>query len=88
MKRARDDAGCTVTDRSWPGLGADPFGTIAIVLAQELSRVLKKPLAVESAEFVDSKEAQLYEFSSLNSPARSFGLATAFAPMSIVDSNR
>lgn len=58
--------------------------SIAIVLAQELSKVLKKPLAVESAEFVDSKEAQLYEFGSMNIAPTATSLATAFGPISIV----
>jgi len=58
--------------------------SIAIVLAQELSKVLKKPLAVETAEFVNSKEAQLYEFGSVNMPTPSASLATAFGPISIV----
>lgn len=62
--------------------------SIAIVLAQELSKLLKKPLAVESAEYVDSKGAQLYEFGSVNAPPPSMSLATAFGPMSIVDSSR
>jgi hypothetical protein len=35
---------------------------IAIVLAQELSRVLHAPLAVSQAEFVNSNEAKLYTF--------------------------
>lgn len=58
--------------------------SIAIVLAQELSKVLKKPLAVETAEFVDSREAQLYEFGAINLSAPSTNLATAFGPISIV----
>ena len=62
--------------------------SIAIVLAQELSKVLKKPLVVESAEFVNSKEAQLYEFGSMSRPNSSMGLATAFGAMSIVDPGR
>ena len=39
--------------------------SIAIVLAQELSRVLGEPLAVSQADFVNSNEAELYSFSSL-----------------------
>jgi len=39
--------------------------SIAIVLAQELSKVMKAPLAVSQAEFVNSNEAKLYTFSSL-----------------------
>ena len=40
--------------------------TIAIVLAQELSKVLHENLAVSRAEFVNSNEAELYSFSSLH----------------------
>jgi hypothetical protein len=35
---------------------------IAIVLAQELSRILKEPMAVSQADFVNSNEAELYSF--------------------------
>jgi hypothetical protein len=35
---------------------------IAIVLAQELGKVLNEPLAVSRAEFVESKNAQLYKY--------------------------
>ena len=35
---------------------------IAIVLAQELSKVLHAPLAVSQADFVNSNEAKLYTF--------------------------
>jgi uncharacterized membrane protein len=38
---------------------------IAIVLAQELSRILNEPMAVSNAEFVNSSEAELYTFASL-----------------------
>src|SRR5881394_1476001 len=38
---------------------------IAIVLAQELSRILNEPMAVSNAEFINSNEAELYMFSSL-----------------------
>jgi len=36
--------------------------SIAIVLAQELAKVLNEPLAVERAEFVESQHAELYKF--------------------------
>jgi hypothetical protein len=39
--------------------------SIAIVLAQELSKYVKEPLAVSHAEFINSSEAELYSFSSL-----------------------
>ena len=38
---------------------------IAIVLAQELSRILHEPMAVSQADFVNANEAELYTFSSL-----------------------
>jgi hypothetical protein len=48
---------------------------IAIVLAQELSRILKEPMAVSQAEFVNSNEADLYSFSSLQPAAPSSPMA-------------
>lgn len=36
--------------------------SIAIVLAQELGRVLKEPLSVSRAEFVESNKAQVYKY--------------------------
>ena len=48
---------------------------IAIVLAQELSRILNEPLAVSQAEFVNSNEAELYTFSSLEQAATSSPMA-------------
>jgi hypothetical protein len=38
---------------------------IAIVLAQELSRILNEPMAVSHADFVDANEAELYTFGSI-----------------------
>ncbi len=35
---------------------------IAIVLAQELGKVMDAPLSVDKAEFVESSQAQLYKF--------------------------
>jgi hypothetical protein len=43
--------------------------SIAIVLAQELSRFLQEPLAVSDAEFINSNDAELYSFSSLEPKA-------------------
>ena len=37
-------------------------GAIAIVLAQELGKVLNEPLAVDRAEFVESQQTQIYKF--------------------------
>jgi hypothetical protein len=60
--------------------------SIAIVLAQELSRVLNEPLAVSTAGFVESKEAELFKFSSLDLAQRkrtetaSLQLASATTP--------
>ena len=39
--------------------------SIAIVLAQELSKFLHEPLAVSQAEFINSSEAELYSFDSI-----------------------
>lgn len=36
--------------------------SIAIVLAQELGKVLNEPLSVNRAEFVESNKAQLYKY--------------------------
>ncbi|MDQ6859740.1 MAG: hypothetical protein M3032_01090 [Verrucomicrobiota bacterium] len=35
---------------------------IAIVLAQELSRIMQKPLSVKAAEFVEPSQAKLYRY--------------------------
>lgn len=42
---------------------------IAIVLAQELGRILHEPMAVSHAEFVNASEAELFTFSSLDQVA-------------------
>jgi hypothetical protein len=44
---------------------------IAIILAQELSKYLNEPLAVSHAEFINSNEAELYSFSSLEPKVQS-----------------
>lgn len=49
--------------------------SIAIVLAQELSKVLNEPLAVSRAEFVNSNEVELYSFGSLREAAPSSPMA-------------
>lgn len=51
--------------------------SIAIVLAQELRKFLHEPLAVSQAEFIDSREAELYSFSSLEQ-------GTQAPPMAVV----
>ena len=48
---------------------------IAIVLAQELSRILNEPMAVSQADFVNANEAKLYTFSSLEQAAPSSPMA-------------
>jgi uncharacterized membrane protein len=48
---------------------------IAIVLAQELSRILNEPMAVSSAEFVNSNEAELYTFTTLRQAAPTSAMA-------------
>lgn len=57
---------------------------IAIVLSQELSRILKEPLAVSQAEFVNSNEAKLYTFGSLEqaAPTSPIALFAQLAPLS------
>jgi hypothetical protein len=49
--------------------------SIAIVLAQELSKFMHEPLAVSQAEFINSNEAELYTFSSLEQKANASPLA-------------
>lgn len=61
----------------------DPH-TIAIVLAQELEKVLKEPMAVSNADFIDSKESELYRFGSLELPPADGSLASSFKLASIV----
>jgi hypothetical protein len=53
---------------------------IAIVLAQELSRILNEPMAVSHAEFVNASEAELYTFTSLEQAAPISAMA-AFVQM-------
>jgi hypothetical protein len=58
--------------------------SIAIILAQELSKFVKEPLAVSTAEFINSSEAELYSFSSLeqkenSAPTALFAQAPALA---------
>src|SRR5438477_11962505 len=48
---------------------------IAIVLAQELSKVLHAPLAVSQADFVNSNDAKLYTFGLRDPSARSSPMA-------------
>jgi hypothetical protein len=48
---------------------------IAIVLAQELSRILNEPMAVSRAEFVNSNEAELYTFTTLKQAAPTSAMA-------------
>lgn len=55
--------------------------SIAIVLAQELSRILGEPMSVSRAEFVNASEAELYTFTSLEQAAPVSPMA-AFVQMS------
>jgi hypothetical protein len=48
---------------------------IAIVLAQELSRILNEPMAVSRAEFINANDAELYTFSSLEQTSSSSAMA-------------
>jgi hypothetical protein len=56
---------------------------IAIVLAQELSRIMNEPLAVSRAEFINSNEAELHTFGSLEpvGPASPIALFAQVAPL-------
>src|SRR4051795_4209185 len=49
--------------------------SIAIVLAQELSRILNEPMAVSHAEFVNAAESDLYTYASLEQAATSSPMA-------------
>lgn len=53
--------------------------SIAIVLAQELGKVLKEPLAVSNADFIDSNKAEIFKYAELELrlPAHTT-MATAF----------
>ncbi len=50
---------------------------IAIVLAQELGKILKEPLSVESADFVESSQTALYKYSQNSLAAKMPPLANA-----------
>jgi hypothetical protein len=55
---------------------------IAIVLSQELSRIMKEPLTVKSADFIEPADAKLRKFpnvSELSSPARVLGTSPFIA---------
>lgn len=56
---------------------------IAIVLAQELGRVLQEPLAVQHADFVDPNETELYRFGALNDvrPPSHMSMAFQLSPL-------
>jgi len=53
---------------------------IAIVLAQELGRILHEPMAVSHAEFVNSSEADLFKFSSLEQATTTSPIALFVQP--------
>src|SRR3954468_22285351 len=53
---------------------------IAIVLAQELGRILNEPMAVSHAEFVNASEAELYMFSSIEQAAPTSPIALFVQP--------
>lgn len=56
---------------------------IAIVLAQELSKILNEPMAVSQADFVNANEAELYTFGSLQqtAPVTSMALFVQVSPL-------
>ena len=49
---------------------------IAIVLAQELSKILQEPLSVQSAEFIEPAQAPVYKYSVGSSPLTRTPLAS------------
>ena len=57
--------------------------SIAIVLAQELSKFLNEPLSVSQADFINSNEAKLYTFSTLerSAPASPMTLVAEVGPL-------
>ena len=57
--------------------------SIAIVLAQELSKVLKEPMAVSQAEFINASEAELFSYGSLEHSRPSTPMAL-FVQVSLV----
>ena len=57
---------------------------IAIVLAQELSRILNEPMAVSRAEFINANEAELYTFASLEQAAPATPMAMFVQAPSLV----
>jgi uncharacterized membrane protein len=57
---------------------------IAIVLAQELSKILNEPMAVSRAEFINSSEAELYTFTSLEQAAQTTPMAVFVQMPSLV----
>ena len=63
---------------------------IAIVLAQELSRIMKEPLSVARAEFVDPGQATLYRYGSTAGQPAPLPSATAgpFRPVALSLTNR
>ncbi|HEX8678364.1 MAG TPA: hypothetical protein VF683_00265 [Chthoniobacterales bacterium] len=58
---------------------------IAIVLAQQLSRIMKEPLSVRTAEFVDPENATLYKYAASSSEPAPLPTATAgpFRPITL-----
>jgi len=58
--------------------------SIAIVLAQELSRILGEPMSVSHAEFINAAEAELYTFASLEQAAPSTPMAVFVQAPSLV----
>ena len=64
--------------------------SIAIVLAMELSKIIQKPLAVTTAEFVEPAKAELYKFSGANTsdvaPGRDPGTCCNQSPRFVVQS--
>ena len=57
---------------------------IAIVLAQELSKIMGEPMAVSRAEFVNANEAPLYKFASIEQATPLTSMAMFVEPRSLV----
>ncbi|MFL6588787.1 MAG: hypothetical protein ACJ8M4_01305 [Chthoniobacterales bacterium] len=58
--------------------------SIAIVLAQELSRIMGEPMAVSQAEFINASEAELFRYASIEQAAVTTPMAVFIEAPSLV----
>src|SRR3954463_14680802 len=58
--------------------------SIAIVLAQELSRIMGEPMAVSQAEFINASEAELFTYASIEQAAVTTPMAVFIEAPSLV----